>query len=254
MVSMSHSAIRNPTRDRRAGSAFTLIEVLVVISVIVLLVSIILPSVQKARGLSRRTACASNLRQIAGACVAYALNERFHRFTADEALPSNGPSADNWGDMEEGNAGSLWLLVEQGSLEPGVFLCPDARHNRAYRRPKVSDGHFEKGTLSYSYLSMVPCADGTTATTLTRSPSGLAILADQNPRCEHNQNSMDSDGDENSKNHAGQGQNVARIDQSVRPTEDPVAAGDGDDIYAAGSGGSDDEGQRANISDALLIP
>lgn len=51
----------------RFRSAFTLIEVLVVVAIIALLVAILLPSLSRSRDLARRMACASNERQI---CVA----------------------------------------------------------------------------------------------------------------------------------------------------------------------------------------
>src|SRR5437762_1992254 len=59
------------SRASQARRAFTLVELLVVVGIIVLLVAILLPTLHNARIASQDAVCLSNLRQIGQATIAY---------------------------------------------------------------------------------------------------------------------------------------------------------------------------------------
>lgn len=63
-----------PPANRRfpAATGFTLVELLVVVTILALLTALLLPALQKARRMANRAACASNLHQWGAANAAYA--------------------------------------------------------------------------------------------------------------------------------------------------------------------------------------
>lgn len=72
---MMSKTTRPNMRGRSVGRAFTLVELLVVITIIALLISILLPSLKKAREQSKLVKCQNNLSQIIKAGQLYAVDD-----------------------------------------------------------------------------------------------------------------------------------------------------------------------------------
>src|SRR5690349_16196837 len=114
-----------PAAGGRKLNAFTLVELLVVIGVITVLIAILLPVLQVARDQARRTACASNLRQIYGAILVYGNENRQMLPYPDDFNPRIAAVAMLNSGMMDFTTGTLlpYVARDVGSRQ-AVFLCP----------------------------------------------------------------------------------------------------------------------------------
>lgn len=116
---------RAPVRGARR-SGFTLVELLAVIGIIVLLLGIFLPALQKARAAANAVKCESNLRTLMLAFTMWSQEHRQH--LPGTVFSSDGihPDYDDW---LYGPGGSAATAPQSGTLynyvnTPDVYLCP----------------------------------------------------------------------------------------------------------------------------------
>jgi prepilin-type N-terminal cleavage/methylation domain-containing protein/prepilin-type processing-associated H-X9-DG protein len=109
---------RLPACGLRRQFGFTLIELLVTIGVIALLLSVLLPSLRKARQQARKMACLSNLRQVGIAIHAYAQDFDDQIPFGPEGLPMMGSNF----YTVTGNVTSLLSLLNGQPVGLGLLL------------------------------------------------------------------------------------------------------------------------------------
>ncbi|MHC4563023.1 MAG: type II secretion system protein [Planctomycetota bacterium] len=267
-MSTQDYSTRSPSRR-----GFTLIELMVVISIIMLLATIFTPTIRAAFRAAMIAKCRANVGKIAQACVQYAEDDRYHRgWGVAKSLPTVDVTSANWANMEDGNPACLWLLVRHSFAARETFLCPEAGTRlRNYAAAEDDDAFIYEenrgSSLSYSYTSMVgPLRDETTI--IDDIGTSLVILADKNPRAEFNSSELSDPGlgdytedtlnhrpADRSSEHRSSGQNIARLDGSAEWFVDSGKdSNNGNDIYAANDSGDDSSGERSAIDDAFCIP
>ncbi len=265
-------------RYLRRSSAFTLIELLIVIGIIGVLLAILLPAAEHVRHQAYIDKCASNLRQIGIAITLYEQDNHgnFPRTINDptaalvsgtginaiDPFTPGGPAAN---DLTAG----LFLLMKSQKLSPLMFICPYnddtsyvADSSNLAGRSNFTD--FKKN-LAYSFANPYPVAAVETAgyRLCNKLPPGFALAADMNPGVGPHSNvfaalpnvSNSQIESANSDNHERDGQNVLFADIHVDWTKTPLCGIGHDNIYTAQSAVTPQvESRPSSPTDSVLLP
>lgn len=163
---------------QRNVRGFTLIELLVVVAIIALLISILLPSLARARELSKRTVCAANLRGTGNGFATYEVANNSWPIPAAISADTGGETRVTYvnmigvkrGDRDNPEAGetfgppladqtqqvstarAFWYLVRAGASSPKSFVCPS------------SDDQPNNEDNPQAFWDFGICLDGETAT------------------------------------------------------------------------------------------
>jgi len=135
----------------RKTKGFTLIELLVVIAIIALLVSILLPSLNRARELAKRAICGTNLHGVGQAFALYQGDnkDQWPWLSVDDYDAETGTLYEDSPEEDSGARGItalLFMLIRQGQ-SADIFTCPS--DEGAVTEDEVK--HTYGGTQVYNY-------------------------------------------------------------------------------------------------------
>ena len=154
---------------RVLGRGFTILELLVVISVVAILTAVFMPALARVREAGERIECASNMRQIACAMIDYTDENRDRLpaldYTSHQSLVPRFSEAmalsDDTGRKADG-LGRLVLGLNGGYLsDPRVLYCPCHRGDHPFSRyqaqltARIPFGFGETAFCNYHYRGNV---------------------------------------------------------------------------------------------------
>ncbi len=267
------------------SSAFTLVDLLVVVGVCVFAILIVGCSVFGASELERRTACATHMASIYQGFNAYSVSyQNMFPFVGTPPKPDakgghaigfkEGDRATGKGaTLEDNVTANLWAIVNQGIAKPEIFICPGSSETPdTIQTASVQNSHdfASPKNLSYSVQDMYDPV--TTVSWNASAGSDWVYMADDNDNDSNATPARHSlikgaqirevEQVENSTHHGGQGQNVMYGDGHVQFAGDPFQGPANDNIYARGDPRKSNPGKpptlnhndSEDIRDAVLLP
>jgi len=166
--------VRRPLSGSRC-SAFTLVELLVVIAIVALLAALLAPALASGKRSAQRVKCVSNLRQLGLAAQMYFDDHDGATFPY-RLYATNGGVVYWFGWLQNGAEGTRHFDARQGPLYEylnglGVEICPTLNYSSSRFKLKA------KGA-AYGYGYNLHLTNASVRVTALRHPSGLALFAD----------------------------------------------------------------------------
>ncbi|MBI1373406.1 MAG: hypothetical protein GC159_11810 [Phycisphaera sp.] len=266
--------------------AFTLVETLVVMTLVLVVISLSVVDATMSRTYANRTICSSNLAGIYTAMYVYSTTNRDKFPTAGVATPGGSATGFREGDRSSG-AGAvlddnvtacLWMMVRAGMTGTKSYVCPSttdkpddfkftATGSTGGVDLKYTFDFLERSNLSYSVINPYSTVNGPQWTADVNPAWVLMADNNANDHLDRHRSSAaapaaDVEHMENSPNHNYDGQNLLFGDAHVSYAQDPYQGPSNDNVFAVTVAGVDappslahDAGDPANRKvDVTLLP
>lgn len=226
---------------QQRNQGFTLIELMVVITIIAILASITVPVVTKVKAKADLSRDISNCRQVILACKSFASDWDGVYPAWDPDADSEGGGGDEGGDFST-STDAFNVLIEQGYIDTESIFWMQTKNPEKLRPPK-EDGQLESNENCYTYVM------GLTDTSFSRSPlvadeqEGPGTYGEYHPWLEMRKAVV---------GYSGGHVNAERLDSAEAGAK--VVTKDGIDIFAERSSEDSSDGLLATSQDGVLHP